>query len=74
MSGSIIGQLADSIRAQTAGRELRYQAGVDLTWAQRIVDQHAAGTFRGGVHAVKEAQKVLDDRAELERMRSGDAA
>ncbi|MDO8775696.1 MAG: hypothetical protein Q7K57_44745 [Burkholderiaceae bacterium] len=66
-----IERLTESVRQQVANRAMR--AGPNLDWAQRIVEQHAAGTFCGGVHAVKEAQKVLEDRAALVRSGSSNA-
>lgn len=69
---SIISYLAESIRVQEATKALRQNVGVNLEWAERIVAQHTAGTFCGGVYAVKLAHAALNERAALTQLPGAD--
>lgn len=67
MSGSDIGNLANSIRMQVDEKTLR--AG--RQWAYDIVQKHQRGEFRGGVHALKLARSIVDERTALEKLKGG---
>lgn len=67
MSGSDIGNLADSIRMQVDQKTLRD----GRQWAHDIVNSHARDNFRGGVYALKCARAVVDERKALERLKGG---
>lgn len=57
MNGSIIGNLADSLKVQVANKQL--QTGRNLEWARRIVARHEAGEYRYRAVTLKWAQEAL---------------
>jgi hypothetical protein len=56
VSGSIIGNMADSIRLETANKQL--QRGPDLAWAERILERKARGEVVCH-YSLKQATEVL---------------
>lgn len=64
---SDIGNLTASIRRQVDEKTLHD----GRQWARDIVAKHEAGTYRGGVYALKLALSVVDERAVLEKLRGG---
>lgn len=67
MSGSDIGNLAESIRMQVDEKTLRD----GRQWASAIVNAHSRGEFSGGVYALKLARGVVEERAALEKLKGG---